>query len=185
MERLKRLKIWICCIRVFHKTINYSNKGIFMYDAHFPLSHHTVLCADYNSCVLFIRLVGLIQPWHLQLHRRGWCLPSSSLWHLLIEPLWHSSSPLSKPTAALPATPNTRPWEFIRATASRLPPDIGKRTAHRPGLTRGWMAKDGVLRGARSQSLILRAQSPQDWSPAEETHKKATAKLQVFMRKSS
>lgn len=49
------------------------------------LSHYTVLRADNNSCVLFLRVAGLIRPWHLQLHRREWCLPSSSLWHLLIE----------------------------------------------------------------------------------------------------
>lgn len=148
------------------------------------LSHYTVLRVDNNSSVLFLRVAGLVRPWHLQLHRREWCHPASSLWHLLTELLWHSSSPSSKPTAVLPVTHNTRPCEFIRVTASLLP-DVRKRTAHSPGLKEGQTAKDGVLQRPRPQCFLHRAQSPRDRSGAEENHEKVTAKLQVFVKKSS
>ncbi len=125
--------------------------------------------------------VGFIQSWHQQLHQKGWCPLSSSLWRLLTEPLWHSSSPPSKPTVLQPETSSTLLYD--RVTTSP-PSGIRKRTTHSLSLMPVWTAKAGHMRGPRAELLTLWAQNLPNLDPAEESCKRTTEVLQVFMTKS-
>lgn len=130
----------------------------------------------------FFRLyVGFTQSWHQQLHQKGWCPLASSLWRLLIEPLWHSSSsPPFKPTLPRLETSSTQLYESVQVTPSP-PSDIRRRTPHQQSLT----AKVGFTPGHRSKLQTLRAQNHSSLDQAEDSCKEMTAVLQVLMTKCS
>lgn len=126
---------------------------------------------SHKHCSVFV-FKGFVQSWQWQLHRKGWCPPSSSLWLLLIKPLWPSSDLPSRPAAPLPET-----RESAKVTAYLFTDPNRTRCLTPVAL---WTAPTGLM---EPEDQTLRVQNSSRLDPPKQSCKKIrnSGALQVFM----